>query len=49
MPVSHLVPERMSDWARTRRLHCRVVLSGDEPLTGYLHLQPLGSPRGEDL
>lgn len=34
----------MSDWARTRRLSCRVVLSSDEPLTGDLHLQPLGSP-----
>lgn len=34
----------MSDWARTRRIPCRVVLSGDEPLAGDLHLQPLGAP-----
>lgn len=34
----------MSDWARTRRVRCRIVPSVDDPVDGDLHLQPLGAP-----
>lgn len=37
----------MSDWARTRRVRGRVVLTQADPVTGDLHLQPLGAPEHE--
>ncbi|MEQ9569177.1 MAG: hypothetical protein RLN75_03215 [Longimicrobiales bacterium] len=34
----------MSDWAKTRRVRGRIVLTAADPLVGDLHLQPLGAP-----